>query len=522
LALVLGLASVVTVAAFFIPRTLDSSTANEATTSNIVAVDPAAMEVVDQFSSIGGDVLGGFSGGRLTHWKVSWELIKSHPWFPFDSLSLRWLRPVVGYGPDLFRYTYLLESPAQGPDRSLMAPDHAHNYFVHQTVEQGFLGTISSLGIFAAVFLAGAHRLLRSKSTMDPVHKLVLIALMSVLAGRALEMMVGVARISDLTVLWVVLGLFAALSTAMKSPELQHSLVAGSENKPSANHGRAESPSRTKAGVWPRLWKIAVVIGLIGTIVNLTWTNGISYPRAAVQAGHALKYFRQGNLPSSMSAIDRAVKLAPDVPVYHNWKALVFSAYRRDLSGPREQHCSSQGDLPYQTCLAALAHRSNLNGANQRPFYLQSRIALANSAFNLDLDDESIRYRRESLGMVPGSWGLRNNLASALIQQGKADSALEPLQEALEITKGARVSIDTLIIRARAYVDLGRYQDAIVDLNRALEIQASSAEAHAGLAVAYAKLGQDEKAHDAADRAVELGANRDVMDKAIEDIRQRR
>jgi len=59
-------------------------------------------------------------------------------------------------------------------------------------------------------------------------------------------------------------------------------------------------------------------------------------------------------------------------------------------------------------------------------------------------------------------------------------------------------------------------------LTRALEIQASSAEAHAGLAVAYAKLGQDEKAHDAADRAVELGANRDVMDKAIEDIRQRR
>ena len=124
--------------------------------------------------------------------------------------------------------------------------------------------------------------------------------------------------------------------------------------------------------------------------------------------------------------------------------------------------------------------------------------------------------------MVPGSWGLRNNLASALIQQGKSGAALGPLQEALEITEGAGVSIDTLIIRARAYVDLIRYQDAIVDLNRALEIQPSSVKVHAGLAVAYTNLGQYEKARDAADRAVEFGASRDVMGRFIEDIRQRR
>ena len=60
---------------------------------------------------------------------------------------------------------------------------------------------------------------------------------------------------------------------------------------------------------------MAVVICLIGTIMNLTWTKGISYPRASVQAGHALEYFRQGDLPSTLESIDRAIGMAPDVPV---------------------------------------------------------------------------------------------------------------------------------------------------------------------------------------------------------------
>lgn len=522
MALVLGLATIITAAVFFIPRTVDPWTTNEATTSINIVVDPAAAEVVDQFSSIGGEVLGGFSGGRLTHWQVSWQLIKNHPWFAFDSLSLRWLRPLVGYGPDLFRYTYLLKSSAQGPDRSLLAPDHAHNFFVHQTVEQGLLGAMGSLGIFAAALLAGAHQLLRSKNGMDTAHKLILVALLSVVAGRGLEMMVGVARVSDLTVLWVVLGLFAALPSAMKAQELRLRLVDVAESRPRASSGHSVSFSGTGVGRGPWLLKMAVAVCLIGTIFNLTWMNGISYPRAAVKAGHALESYRQGDLPSSLAAIERAVELAPDVPVYHTWKALVFSAYRRDLSGPREQRCSTQGILPYQSCLATLAHQSNLNGSNQRPFYLGSRIALANSAFNLDLDDESIRYRQESLSMVPGSWGLRNNLASALIQQGRPEGALKPLRESLEITEGTRVSIDALIIRARAYVNLGRYQDAIVDLNRALKIKPSSPEAHAGMAVVYANLGQEEKARRASDRAVEFGADRDVMHKAIEEISQGR
>jgi len=108
--------------------------------SNSRAADSTASQVAERFATIGDEVLAGFSGGRGTHWKVSWQLIREHPWFEFDSLSLRWLRPVVGYGPDLFRYTYLLKSPPEGRGILPLEPDHAHNFFIHQTVEQGYLG----------------------------------------------------------------------------------------------------------------------------------------------------------------------------------------------------------------------------------------------------------------------------------------------------------------------------------------------------------------------------------------------
>jgi len=356
---------------------------------------------------------------------------------------------------------------------------------------------------------------------MSSLYKLVLLTLMAVLAGRALEMMVGVARVSDLTVFWVLLGLFAALPVAIKPPEPAPQRIRPPPRRQRPNLARSATSPRTGAGGGHWIWKFAIVTWLIGAILVLTWIKGISYPLAAVQVGNALAYSRQGDLPSTLAAIDRAIELAPDVPVYYNWRASVYKAYRRDPQGPREQRCDIQNDISYQICLAALTHESNLAGSNQRPFYYRSKIALASSAFNLRLDDEAIRYYRESLNLVPGSWALRNNLASALIQQRKPESALGLLQESLEITKGTNTSLDALLLRARAYVDLGRHLEAIDDLDLALEIVPANVRAHAIRALAYANLGQDSQAREDADRAVELGVDRAAMDRALEEIKQR-
>ena len=118
----------------------------------------------------------------------------------------------------MVRSTYLLESPPVGSENIPEEPSHAHNYFIHQTVEQGYLGLSSSLAIFITVFLIGFYQLFVNGKNLSHVHKLLLIGLFATLAGRFLEMMVGIARVFDLTILWVLLAAFAALPVAMEAP----------------------------------------------------------------------------------------------------------------------------------------------------------------------------------------------------------------------------------------------------------------------------------------------------------------
>ena len=179
----------------------------------------AAEQAVERFTSIGGEVAGGSVSNRTEIWKGSWRRMVHHPWFEFDSLNLSVLRPVIGYGPDLFRYTFLLESQPRGNDLLPLEPDQAHNYFLHQGVELGFLGLLSSLGLFVVPLLGGGYLLLRERRSYSPAHKIVLIGLLGILAGRFLEEMVGVARVSDLTIFWVLLAIFVALPEVMQAPQ---------------------------------------------------------------------------------------------------------------------------------------------------------------------------------------------------------------------------------------------------------------------------------------------------------------
>ena len=67
--------------------------------------------VVAQVPAVGGQFGAAGLSGRVELWQESWGLMTQHPWFEFDSLSFSFLRPLVGYGPDLFHATYLLVSP---------------------------------------------------------------------------------------------------------------------------------------------------------------------------------------------------------------------------------------------------------------------------------------------------------------------------------------------------------------------------------------------------------------------------
>ena len=495
--------------------------------TDVPASESTASQVAERFSSIKGEVLGGFVTGRGTHWKTSWKLIRDRPWFAFDNLSVSWLRPLIGYGPDLFRYTYLLESPP-GDDLLPLEPDHAHNYFIHQTVEQGLLGLLSSLAIFAAVLGVGGYQLIRLRQTYSPACKLVMIALLAVVIGRFLEMMVGVARVSDLTILWVILAVFVALPQvdSVREAPIQETSKPPTPRR-QRDVGRAGSASAPTLP-WGLFWRLAIVAWLVGGIAVFTWVKGVNNVRAAMSASDALDQLRQGDFQSSLALLDQATDLTPDVPVYYNYKANVYRAYLVSDKVPREINCNSQTKTPYEICLAIGNWQNNLDAKNQRPFYYRSRFALARSTSTLasagenpDLNQRAVQFYQQTLAMVPSSWLLRNELAQAYIDAGEPQSALEPLEHSLVITADRADSLNALLLLALAYKDLGDPQKSVDALLRAEQLHpagAASRGVYDILGEAYVSLGQIDLAGNAFSRQgmIDLEAGESVTSAELE------
>ncbi len=429
-----------------------------------------AGEAVDRITSINTNVLGGFFGGRGTHWKVSWELIKDRPWFAFDHLHLAWLRPLVGYGPDLFRYTYLLESPEEGKDFLPLEPDHAHNFFIHQTVEQGIFGGLASLALFASVFGIAAHHLVRRRRSASPLYTLILLGLAAVILGRFLEMMVGVARISDLTVLWVVFGLFAA-SASLANVDSETASPAVSQPPRTFTRReklRAQRGSTTRRPSIGLLFRLAVVAWLIGGIGVVTWQKGINPVRAAVADAQASKHFQKGDLASTVDEFDKAIRLAPGIPNYYHNRALTYLVYQLNPDAFTEPDCEQQQEMSYTVCLGIQSLESNLESVNRQPFNYRARLAAGNSAFNLQLHDVAVESYEAAARMLPNAFGIRNVLAESLIETGQYEKALTELDWSLRITGDSVESQTALLLKSTALQRLGKLDDALSTVNQGL------------------------------------------------------
>ena len=466
-----GIAVTVLAAVLIAPSALAGRGVDDATTDQ----SPSAGQISERVSSIKTDVLGGFIGGRGTHWKVSWELISERPWFEFDDFKLPWLRPLIGYGPDLFRYTYLLKSPADDFRYLPLEPDHAHNFFIHQTVEQGVLGGAAAVAIFLSVFGVAAHQLLRRRKFNNPAYPLIMFGLMAIILGRFLEMIVGLAKISDLTILWVIFGLFIASSILDKNNEPEDQ--ADSAPPPPATNRRdrrrqARPPTVTKfnSGLLIRLAIVAVIAGGLGVV---TFQKSINSVRAATAEGRALKYFSVGDFESTLVELNKAISLAPGVPNYHNNRAQIYLAYQLNPETATESGCAQQTENPYLVCLGLESLQSNSNAVLNQPFNYRSRHALANSAFNLSLNELALESYKTASSMVPNSWAIRNDLAESYIDLGQYENALTQIDGSLGITGESSESVPAFYIKGRALQGLGRLDEAITILKHSLSMLSS-------------------------------------------------
>ena len=464
---------------------------------------------------------------RTEMWEASLLLTINRPWFEFEPLSMSYLRPLVGYGPELFKYTFPLESPLGG----LLS--HAHNFFLHHWVEQGILGLFSSLGLFVAFFSVGLAQLLRNLDTYSTAHKWLLIILMATMVGRTGEMMVGVARESDLVMFWIMLAAMVVLpsvmgatgtvqGTAAPQPAVEPPPAALRRDRRGGRRARRERRQQSASGTWgnfgtPQYLALVTVIALVLFVGWLTWDRSIEYGLAARDAAVARDLFEPpSNLndwQSSERIMSRAVSRAPDVPNYYNNVAGIYDSYRSVIVSNRDQQLQScdqffslddtfrvdprPEQLPVDASCIEAAYTINLNAFKKNTTSPQTKLTLANSTIQLALlgyegkASEAIRYFEELTDMLPFSQALYQALGTTYLRLNLPEQSLAPLDTALQLSQGSVGSAEPHYYKGVALGQLEQLADAAESLELSLAASATGprvVDAHRSLADLYARL----------------------------------
>ena len=109
-----------------------------------------------------------------------------------------------------------------------------------------------------------------------------------------------------------------------------------------------------------------------------------------------------------------------------------------------------------------------------------------------------------------------NNRGDAYIELGEYQRAIEDYDKALRLDPR---DVEVYSNRGLVYEQLGEHQRAIQDYGEAIRLDPQHAPAYARRAVAYTVLRMDAEAQQDIERAVELGADRAILGWIVDGIR---
>jgi O-antigen ligase len=411
--------------------------------------------------SIAPDVAGGLNN-RWTIWKTALDVYQSTPWVDTDQfpeipeLSARWLRPLVGYGPDMFGYAYPLAGDTVYT-RELAS--HGHNFIIHNLIEIGALGVLAYMFLFISIGTM-LYRLLRKAraGVYPPWFSYLVVAMTSVLIARGVEQIPGKAQIADLHLMWLLAGFIVALVSL--APEIQRVMQNPSkaaEDQPlqlKTHRVRREQPSLSLAGLSiPRV----VLAGVIAILAMTLWSQTIANQmRAAFVASDALRAEQEGLTQESLELGLRAIEIAPSVPIY---KIQLAETYY-ELGTQADRALTERVRLfrqAYELTSQALDRNPLDHRAWSRSGEYQRELAvLIPSNSQLAVRDNTIL-----VNLMPGFWQARTALAWAYLRVQDYEGALDAVQGVKDTSMISPVASHmAYYIQATALEKLGRADEA--------------------------------------------------------------
>ncbi len=478
--LLLGLTSAVTLAIVLVPAVWSRSEDGESL---------ASAPLVQRGGSIAGEVVGASATTRLSYWWNAADLMVGTPWFEFESDSFSFARPVLGYGPAMFRYAAPLSSSVPTQASLQGHPTNAHNYIIHEWVELGLLGALSYVGLLASIFTVGAVRLFRNRESFSPSHQWILVILLAALGGRVVEQMTGVSREADLALFWALLAVFVALPTVMRANPAPRPMPAAPRKR------RMRRGQRAQWGQWDRAAaRLLLALTIMGLLGALTWVKNVNYATASWAGASAVRQIGKGEGDRSLQSIDRALELAPDNVNYHGLRAGILTAIKESTT-----------DDVLRQLLTLRVYEARKEAVAIRPLSDITRLGLANAAQELALEGQealgrqAIEELKVGVALLPGRWPPLNELASGYLRLGQPEEALEVLRLSLSITVGPMLSQSSpaLHLQGLAYLQLDEPEKAVSLLEQSLrfDIDAEDEElVHRILADLYTSLGDEARA----------------------------
>lgn len=181
----------------------------------------------------------------------------------------------------------------------------------------------------------------------------------------------------------------------------------------------------------------------------------------------------------AIELIQRAIRLSPSIPAFHNNLGTILQAEGR-----------------FEDAVRCLGRALELY-----PDYSEAHINLANAFQSLKRPEQAVAHYREALRLSPDCAEAYNNLGNTLAAIGRAPEAIACFYEAVRLKASY----------AEAWVNLGgvlrdqnRLEEAVAACRQALDRQPNLAEAHSNLAAILVKQDRVAEADAEARRALEL------------------
>ncbi|MEE8519483.1 MAG: tetratricopeptide repeat protein [Dehalococcoidia bacterium] len=444
-----------------------------------------SLTVGERIGNIGTSVESGLTN-RRTIWSTAAQVFIQTPWvdterFPaIPELSARALRPLVGYGPDMFGYAYPLAGETTYTSE---LASHGHSFLVHTALELGLLGIAAYLALIGALFYYLFRMMVRARAGAYPAwFGFTLVAITTVLIGRMVEQIPGKAQVSDLSLSWALAGVVVAM-TAMRfapvgagtdasGPTAQNR--AGPPRRASRRQRRAGRAPNTDGGVAWLATLFETPLGMVkvgtallfGILVIAFWSLAVlPYLSSAITARNAQELLEAGNIQAGVNLYRDAVAQAPDAPILHlRVSQATFQAAAVD---PDPENRITLLTFANEEVAKVLERNPLDHRAWSRSGEFQRELAIAQDNVTL----ASVRGNQTLVGLMPGFWQSWSALAYAYFRIGEYELAASVADESIGIANGVAGSSFSHYVRAASLEGLGRFDEAVEAANESIRLR---------------------------------------------------